>query len=110
MKELRGGAVDRYLHCWTITASGARTLHVFLLLHHPQHLQFIMLDHESIKRRRRGEEKRKMQEEQEQIEKEIKPGHVEDMLIISICVCNVLLLLLLLSLFCTCCISYGSIK
>ena len=45
-----------------------------------------MSDDESIKKIGKEEEKRKMQGEQEEIEEGIKPGHVEDMLIISLCV------------------------
>ena len=69
MKEKRGGAVDRYLSLLDNNSLRSTDppaqLHVFLLLlHHPQHLQFIMLDHESIKRRRRGEEERLSREEE----------------------------------------------
>ena len=31
-------------YCWAITASGARTLWQFHIFHHPQHLQFVLLD------------------------------------------------------------------
>ena len=103
MKELRGGAVDRYLsllvnHSLRSTDHPSH-LHILLLLHHhhPQHLQFIMLDHESIKKRR-GEETIKRRRERcrknkRRLRKEIKPGHDEDMLITCLRVVESLLYL-----------------